>query len=163
MNVTKLMTKKVISVRALDSVETAVQLLNRRGVRHLLVMDRGRLQGIISDRDIKRAMDTAKSNKRIMSVGGLYFLLEPILVEEVMTTEVLTILPTTSVYEAAKIMVGRRFGALPVMQKNKVVGIITETDLLRYFASTEPKTGAKPKKKASKAKKKKKTAAKKRG
>lgn len=137
MKVSQLMTKKLISVRTLDSVEEAVRLLRQRGVRHLLVLDKNQLTGIVSDRDIKRALEPGKTRKRVMSVGGLYFLLEPILVEEIMTPDPVTIGPGESVQEAAKMMLEHRFGALPVVQNGRPVGIITETDLLRYFVTSE--------------------------
>ena len=137
-SVAKLMSRDLIQVAPEDSVEVAVQLLRRRGVRHLLVMKNNRLAGIVSDRDIKRALDLRKTRKKLLGIGGLYFLLEPILVREIMTPDPLTIEPTCSVQMAASIMVAERFGALPVVQKGATVGIITETDLLRYFAESAP-------------------------
>ena len=82
MKVSQLMTRQLITVAPMDPVEHAVKLLRRRHVRHLLVANRGELVGIISDRDIKRALDPKKTKGRMMAVGGLYFMLEPILVEE---------------------------------------------------------------------------------
>ena len=104
-------------------------------MRHLLVVDKSRLVGIISDRDIKRALDPNKTKKKVMSVGGLYFLIEPILVEEIMTRSPKTISPGESAQDAALVMLANRFGALPVVQSGRPVGIITETDLLRHFAT----------------------------
>jgi acetoin utilization protein AcuB len=129
------MTRELISVAPYDSVEEAVALLRQRGVRHLLVLRKGRLVGIISDRDIKRALDPRKTKKRLVDIGGLYFLLEPILVEEIMTPNPVSIRPDASVDHAAFVIVQRRFGALPVVDNGKVVGIITETDLLSYYAN----------------------------
>jgi acetoin utilization protein AcuB len=136
MQVSELMNRELITVAPEDSVEEAVKLLRRRGIRHLLVMKKGRLVGIISDRDLKRALDPAKTTKKLMGVGGLYFLMEPILIEEIMTPNPVTIGPDTSIDHAAFIIVERRFGALPVVQDGDTVGIVTETDLLRYYAST---------------------------
>jgi CBS domain-containing protein len=64
----------------------------------------------------------------------LFFLLEPILVREIMTSNPVTISPDATAQEAAAIMVAERFGALPVEQEGETIGIITETDLLRHFA-----------------------------
>jgi acetoin utilization protein AcuB len=136
MKVADLMTRKLIVVAPDDSVEGAVRLLQQRGVRHLLVMKAGRLVGILSDRDIKRAMDPSKSKKKLMNFGGLFFLLEPILIREIMTSNPITISPSASAQEAAAVMVAERFGALPVNAKGETIGIVTETDLLRYFAKT---------------------------
>jgi acetoin utilization protein AcuB len=134
--VSELMNQNLIKVTPDDTVESAVQLLQRRGVRHLLVMKGDRLAGIVSDRDIKRALDPQKTKKKLMAVGGLYFLLKPIFVKEIMTSNPVTIEPDTPAYQAAWIMVNKRFGALPVVRGGRTVGIVTETDLLRYFASS---------------------------
>jgi acetoin utilization protein AcuB len=131
------MTRRLVTVAPDDSVEVAVQLLRQRGVRHLLVLEQDRLVGIVSDRDIKRALDPAKTKKKLMNVGGPFFLLEPILVREIMTTEPVTIGPDLAPQDAAAIMVVRRFGDLPVEEKGKIIGIITETDLLRHFAKSK--------------------------
>lgn len=140
MQVSKLMSRDLVTVAPEDSVEQAVKLLQRRGIRHLLVLKKKRLVGVISDRDVKRALDPEKTKKKLMNVGGLYFLLEPILVEEIMTADPLAVAPDTPVQEAARIMVREKFGALPVVQNGKPVGIVTETDLLRYFADKEPES-----------------------
>ena len=134
MKVADLMSRKLITVAPDDTVEVAVQLLRRRGVRHLLVMKKNRLVGILSDRDLKRAMDPGRTKKKLLGIGGLYFLLEPILIREIMTRDVVSVGPDLSAQEAARIMVAERFGALPVEEKGKTVGIVTETDLLRCFA-----------------------------
>jgi CBS domain-containing protein len=134
MKVSELMTRKLITVAPDDSVEAAVQLLRQRGVRHLLVMRKEKLVGILSDRDLKRAMDPGKPKKKMLNIGGLFFLLEPIFVREIMTPDPVTVGPDLSAQEAASIMVAKRFGALPVMKERRTLGIVTETDLLRYFA-----------------------------
>lgn len=137
MNVRGLMTRELVWVDPDDTVEVAVQQLRRRGIRHLLVIQKEELVGIVSDRDIKRALDPEQTKKKLLGVGGLFFLLQPILVRELMTRDPVTIGPDLSAQDAAAIMVAERFGALPVVEGGEVVGIITETDLLRYFAMTE--------------------------
>jgi acetoin utilization protein AcuB len=140
MKVSQLMSRKLITVSPDDTVETAVQLLRQRGVRHLLVLRNGELVGIVSDRDIKRALGPRRTSKRkTMNLGGLYFLLEPIYVRDIMTRRVVSVPPSLSAQEAASAMVAQRFGALPVVRQGALVGIITETDLLRYFAGTAAK------------------------
>jgi CBS domain-containing protein len=99
-------------------------------------MSEGRLVGILSDRDIKRAMDPGRPKKKLLNIGGLFFLLEPILVREIMTPDPVTIGPDATAQEAAAVMVAERFGALPVERKGETIGIVTETDLLRHFAKS---------------------------
>jgi acetoin utilization protein AcuB len=135
MKIADLMSTKLYTVSPDDSVEGAVRLLQQRGVRHLLVLEGRDLVGIISDRDIKRALDPQKSHKKkLLNLGGLFFLLEPILVREIMTRDPVTVAPSASAQEAASLMVSKRFGALPVVKAGKLIGIVTETDLLRHFA-----------------------------
>lgn len=134
MTVADLMTRKLITIAPNDSVEVAVQLLRRRGIRHLLVLKDGELVGIVSDRDIKRALDPARTRKKLLGIGGLYFLIEPILVREIMTRDPVTVGPGATPEAAAQVLVTERFGALPVEDDGKLIGIVTETDLLRYFA-----------------------------
>lgn len=138
MKVSELMTRKLITVRPLESIEGVIELLQGRGVRHILVMDKTALVGIISDRDLKRAMDPTKTKKNVMSIGGLYFLMEPVVAEEIMTTHPVTIGTAANAKAAARVMVQHRFGALPVVEEGHVVGVITETDLLEYFAESDP-------------------------
>lgn len=136
MKIADLMSTKLYTVGPDDSVEGAVRHLQQRGVRHLLVLDGHDLVGILSDRDLKRALDPTKSKrKKLLNLGGLFFLLEPILVREIMTRNPIAIGPDAHAQEAAAIMVKNRFGALPVVKGSKLIGIVTETDLLRYFAS----------------------------
>jgi CBS domain-containing protein len=85
-------------------------------------------------------MDPGKPKKKLLNIGGLFFLLEPILEREIMTPDLITVGPDLSAQEAASIMVAERFGALPVEEEGRTVGIVTETDLLRYFA----KSGGEP-------------------
>jgi acetoin utilization protein AcuB len=154
MKVSQLMTRKLISVAPDDSVEAAVQLLRRRGVRHLLVVEGEQLVGILSDRDLKRAMDPETPKKKLLNIGGLFFLLEPILVREIMTPNPVTVDPDMSAQQAATIMVTERFGALPVEKNRKTVGIVTETDLLRFFAMNEEERVPKKKPSPQKSKRK---------
>ena len=75
MKVSELMSKKLFTVSPDDSVEAAVRLLQQRGVRHLLVIDKhGALVGIMSDRDIKRAMETKKKKKKMTKENWLMFM-----------------------------------------------------------------------------------------
>ena len=149
MQVSQLMSKKLITIAPDESIEQAVKMLRRRGVRHLLVMDGSRLVGILSDRDIKRALDPGRMKQRVQAVGGLVFLIEPIQVEEIMTKSPVTVHPGAPAFEAARTMLDRKFGALPVLDRRKVVGIITETDLLAYYMRSEAKVSHKARRSSS--------------
>jgi len=99
------------------------------------VIDEGGLVGIVSDRDVKHALEAGRGRKKkVLNIGGLFFLLEPVYVREIMTKNVVSIDPDMTAREAAGIMVSQRIGALPVIEDGKLVGILTETDLLRHLS-----------------------------
>ena len=112
MKVSELMTRKLITVSPEDSVEKAVQLFRQRSIRHLLVLDEGRLVGILSDRDLMHAMEPVQAKaKKLLNIGGMFFLLEPLEVQEIMSRDVITVAPDLAVQDAAALMVTSRFGA----------------------------------------------------
>lgn len=110
----------------------ASSLLKQIGIRHLPVLDdRERLVGVVTDRDIKRA---SPSEATSLDIHEILYLVEKIAVSRVMSREPITVAPDTSVREAAKIMVDRKIGCLPVVSGEKLVGIVTGIDLLRLVA-----------------------------
>jgi CBS domain-containing protein len=131
MKVRELMTANVATVARNDELTIADDIMTMKRVRHLPVVEDGRLVGILSQPDLfKAALSTAmgfgeKARKEF---------LKTVPVKEVMTEEVLTIDPDADVRAAAHLMLDRRVGCLPVLEKGKLVGMITETDLLRVVA-----------------------------
>lgn len=136
MRVSDLMSRIVISTPGTAPVLEARALMQRERIRHLLVVDDGRLQGIVTDRDIRLNMASPATS---LSVWELNHLLARLTVDEVMTRNVIAIDPARDVREAARIMIDHKIGALPVLEGEHLLGIITETDLLRAFVdSPEP-------------------------
>jgi len=107
-----------------------VRLLQRRGFRHLPVMDGGKLVGIISDRDLKQSMTSAALATEGPARDRL---LDELTAGQVMTRAVVTIGPMFGVEEAARLMATRKISALPVTEGDRLVGIVTETDVLQLF------------------------------
>jgi acetoin utilization protein AcuB len=95
-----------------------------------VVDKRGRLIGIVSERDLLHA---APSDATSLSIWEVNYLISKITVEKVMTQDVITILGNTPIEEAARVMADNKIGGLPVVQGGKLVGIITETDLFKIF------------------------------
>jgi CBS domain-containing membrane protein len=131
LRVRDLMTSEVLSVHTDDTVEKVYDLMNERGIRHLTVVDRdGDLVGLVSHRDLLRHSPIERAEVPV-------FLMREILrrtrVEEVMTSEVETAEPDTLASEAARTMFENKFGCLPVLERSKLVGILTESDFVRFF------------------------------
>ena len=120
-----------VSVAPEDSLATAARLTREHHVRHLPVVRGGELVGIVSDRDIRSAMPSPLEVADPTRAG----VLERTPVEKIMTREVLTAGPLDSVEDAAKQLCRRRIGALPVVDAHgRLLGMITETDVLTAFA-----------------------------
>jgi len=120
MLVRDVMNHPVITVEAGTSLQEANDLMWQQGVRHLPVMEHGRLVGIITDRDLR--ISTSEFAPMPYTPQAR--------VEEVMTAPVLTADPLDPVEEAAKVMRDRKIGCLPVVEGRELVGIITGIDLL---------------------------------
>jgi acetoin utilization protein AcuB len=108
-----------------------LRLLERRGFRHVPVVDAGALVGIISDRDLKRAMVSIAAAGA--DAGAFARAQERLTAGEIMVRTVTTIGPMFPVEEAARLMVTQKISALPVTEGSRLVGIVTETDILHLF------------------------------
>jgi len=113
------------------SVAEATERMQRERVRRYPVLDkRGRLVGIVSLDDLLRSSPSAVTSLNIWEIS---YLLSQVKVKDVMTKHVITVTESTPLEEAAKIMLDRKIGGLPVMRGAKLVGIITESDIFRTF------------------------------
>ncbi len=107
-----------------------VRVLQGRGFRHLPVVHEGRLVGLISDRDVKQSMTSVS----LATEGRARdLLLDTLTAGQIMTRRVITIGPSGGVEEAARLMATARISALPVTDGDRLVGIVTETDILKLF------------------------------
>jgi len=112
-------------------VTDALSLMRERKIRRLPVLDsHSKLVGIVSDQDLLYASPSPVSS---LSVWEMHYLLGKLKVEEVMTRKVITVTEDTPLEEAARIMADNKIGGLPVMRDDKLVGIVTETDLFKTF------------------------------
>ncbi len=125
------MSQEPVTITPDVSVTDALRLMRARKVRRLPVLDnRGKLVGIVSDQDLLYASPSPVSS---LSVWEMNYLLAKLKVEEVMTRQVITIAEDTPLEEAARIMADNKIGGLPVIRDDKLVGIVTETDLFKTF------------------------------
>jgi CBS domain-containing protein len=142
--VEKAMTGRPISIAPDAPVETAMSVMRERRIRHLPVVDdAGRLVGIISDRDVRSvilapAIDQflpAETRRHLVEATGT---LRDVPVSRIMTSRVITTTPEAPLARAAAIMYERRIGCLPVLSSGRLIGIVTDRDVLKGLAATLP-------------------------
>ena len=125
-----------------DPLPIARSLMAKERIRHLIVTDGHRLAGIITDRDIRLNLPSQATS---LSVWEVNHLIARLTVGEIMSRAVLRVSPDREAEEAAHLMLDHKIGALPVVDGDRVVGIITETDILRAFVGTgRPAAEARP-------------------
>jgi acetoin utilization protein AcuB len=125
------MSKPAITIREDTGVEQALHLMHNENVRRLPVVDKhGRMVGIVSELDL---LKVSPSPATTLSIYEIPYLLSKIKMKDVMTTDVISVSEDTLLEEAARIMADNKIGGMPVVRDDKVVGMITETDLFKIF------------------------------
>jgi acetoin utilization protein AcuB len=127
------MNPNVITVDADDSMLDATKLLKEHNIRHLPVLEKGKLVGVITDRDLKRA---APSDATALEAHELLYLIANIKVREIMTKNPITVPYNYTIEEAAELLLQARISGMPVVDKDgDVIGTITQTDLFKVLIS----------------------------
>lgn len=134
MNVAKWMTKSLMTIKPKDTLRHARERMEKYRINQLPVVADEKLVGIVTDRDVR---DAYPSSLRLFYGKDIDEFGESHIVEEVMTYNVMTITPQTSLREAAQQLRRQRFGSLPVVENGKLVGIITRSDLLDAMLAGE--------------------------
>lgn len=125
------MTPRPITVNENTSLPEALELMRREKIRRLPVLDKhGKLVGIVTELDLLRA---SPSPATTLSIYEIPYLLSKVKMREIMSREVITVTEETPIEEAARIMADNKIGGLPVMRGDKLVGIITETDIFKLM------------------------------
>jgi CBS domain-containing protein len=111
--------------------------MHRARVRHLpVVSPEGSLIGIVTDRDLRHHLFAPRVIKEVGSIA-VDILLKAVPVSEIMSSPVMSVPAKADVVEAARIMLEDKVGSLPVVEGGKVVGIVTETDVLRQICKND--------------------------
>jgi acetoin utilization protein AcuB len=132
------MTTPVFSVSPLTSLSAAHQTMKEHGIRRLPVVDHDRLVGIITIGDVREA---SPSDATTLSIWELNYLWAQLTVEKIMTRAVITVRPDDSILDAAQIMLEHKVSGLPVLDaEEKIVGILTESDIFRMLVEQRTKT-----------------------
>lgn len=122
----------VTAPRTIDrnaSLEMADELVGHSAIRHLPVVDGGQVVGVLSQRDLLQGAVAHALGYGSVSRSRI---LRTIPVKEVMSEPAVTVESDTSVREAARLMVERKIGCLPVVDAGRLVGLVTETDVVRH-------------------------------
>lgn len=133
MYVGRIMHTELITVSPTTSLEDANILIKKKKIDHLPVISKnGELVGILSDRDLKQYWASPATS---LSKNELNYLIQQVIVEMIMIKAVITISPETTVERAALIMQENDINALPVLENNQLVGIITSSDVMDVLLS----------------------------
>jgi len=127
------MSPRLVSIEPKDSMSMAMRLMKDYNIRHLPVIQDGRLLGIVTDRDLKRA---SASDATTLDVHELSYLLSRVKVEDIMTPRPYTVGVFDTIEEAALIMLENRISGVPVVDdEGQVQGTLTQSDIFRALIS----------------------------
>lgn len=133
--VSKIMTKELVTIQLTDDLYLAEKLFKKHKIRHLPVLDGKHLAGILSYTDLLRISyaDLTEEEDTIQTVVYDVFT-----VSQVMMNRPVVVGSDTSIHDVAEILSKREFHALPVIDNDRLVGIVTTTDLIKYFLKNCP-------------------------
>lgn len=125
------MTRNPVTILDTASIDDGLHLMRERKVRRLPVLDAsGKMVGIVSDKDLLHA---APSPATSLSVYELHYLLAKLTIKQVMSSPVISVSADTPLEEAARVMADNKIGGLPVVEGDKLLGIVTETDVFKIL------------------------------
>ena len=130
MRIRDMMTRNPVTVDSETLVMDARKIMKENNVRRLPVVDKGKLLGIVTKHDI---LEASPSPATSLSVHELNYLLSRMKVKEIMKKNPVTLTPDTPFEEALKIGQEKKIGSFPVVENGKLVGIATESDIVRFL------------------------------
>lgn len=130
MFVRQFMTAQVITVKPEDTIADTMTLMRERQVNRLPVVEHGKVVGLVTDGDLR---EISPSPATTLSIFELNYLVAKTAIREVAVKKVITCTPETRIEDAALLMRDHKIGGLPVVEGERLVGIITETDIFDAF------------------------------
>jgi len=123
------MSQPAVTVGPTSPLREVIQLMEANNIRHVAVVDSGRLLGLVSHRDVLRSQEGSLSGALSTEQTHMNRWIEA---RWVMTKEVRTLYPDTPALEAALTLRSHGYGCVPVVEQGKLVGMLTDSDFLEY-------------------------------
>jgi CBS domain-containing protein len=138
LRVRDIMGKNVVRISVSERLSTVEDIMTLGHVRHMPVVRGGKLVGVVSERDLLRASLSVLSEHRGAERRAFLHVVE---IARVMSAPPIVIDPDATIDEAARVMAEKKIGCLPVVEKDHLLGMVTETDVLRAVAGIGPEEG----------------------
>ena len=129
--ISAIMTKKVITLNKADSLETAEKLFKSNHIRHIPVVKGDVIIGMLSYTDLLRISFADAADEGEEYIDAIVY--NMFTIEQVMAKNLISVSSTTTIKEVAEILSKKEFHAIPVVDDNKLVGIVTTTDLINFL------------------------------
>lgn len=130
MFVRDVMTTEVVTVSPETTFSEAMDIIRKKGIRRLPVVKNEKVVGIITEKDL---LSASPSQATTLDVWELTSLLSKLKIKQIMRKDVVHVHPNTPIEDAAKIMSDKKIGSLIVLEEERLVGIITESDIFKVF------------------------------
>jgi CBS domain-containing protein len=127
--VREIMTGSPVTLKPEDTLDLANNVISLGRIRHIPVVEDGRLIGLLSERDLMGAATTEIFGLKQKRKSAL---LKTVLIKDVMKKRVISVKPDTPIKDAAQLMADKKIGCVPVVESGTLVGLLTTTDILRY-------------------------------
>jgi len=127
--VKEIMMSSPVTLKPEDTLDLANDLISLGRIRHIPVVEDGRLVGLLSERDLIGAAAARIFGLKQKSKSAL---LKSVLIKDVMKKKIITVASDTKIGDAARLMADKKIGCVPVMNDGTLVGLVTTTDILRY-------------------------------
>jgi len=138
LRVRDIMEEKVVTISVSERLSTVEDIMTLGRVRHMPVVRGGKLVGVVSERDLLRASLSNLSDRGGAERRAFLHVVE---IARVMSTPPIVIGPDATIEEAALVMAEKKIGCLPVVEGERLIGMVTETDVLRWVAGVGPDAG----------------------
>ena len=129
--ISKIMTRKLVTLSTKDDLVTAERLFKKHRIRHIPVVEGNTIKGMLSYTDLLRISFADAVDEHEEYVDTIVY--NMFTIPQVMVSDVVTVSSTTSIKDVARFLSKKEFHALPVVDNGKIVGIVTTTDLINYL------------------------------